>query len=170
MALPKKLKNFDMFQNGVSWLGLLSSVTLPKLARKMEDWRGGGMDGTVKLDFGGDAMEMSFSAGGYMVSALRQFGATSVGAVQLRFAGAYQSDSSGGYDAVEIVTRGRYSEVDRGDGKAGESGEHKFTMPVSYYKESVNGETLIEIDVLNCVFIVNGFDVLAAQRAAMGHW
>jgi P2 family phage contractile tail tube protein len=170
MALPKKLKNFDLFQNGESWMGQVASVTLPKLARKMEDWRGGGMDGTVKLDFGADAMEMAFAAGGHLVSALRQYGATSIGAVQLRFAGAYQSDSSGAYDAVEIVTRGRYSEIDRGDGKTGESGEHKYTYQVSYYKESINGETVIEIDVLNNVFIVNGFDVLAAQRAAMGHW
>lgn len=66
MALPKTLKNFDIFQDGVSFMGQTRSVTLPKLARKMEDFRAGGMDGTLKLDVGADAMEMNFSAGGYL--------------------------------------------------------------------------------------------------------
>lgn len=170
MALPKTLKNFDTFQDGVSFMGQVRSVTLPKLARKMEDYRAGGMDGTLKLDTGADAMEMSFSAGGYLREALRKFGATSVGAVMLRWAGAYQAEDTGNYDAVEIVARGRYSEIDRGDAKPGDTTEHKFTMQVSYYKETVNGVPLVEIDVPNNVFIVDGVDILAQQRAAIGHW
>jgi hypothetical protein len=43
-------------------------------------------------------------------------------------------------------------------------------MPLVYYKETVDGVVLFEIDVLNSVFIVDGVDILAAQRAAMGHW
>jgi uncharacterized protein len=39
-----------------------------------------------------------------------------------------------------------------------------------YYKESIDGVVLFEIDVLNNIFIVDGIDQLAAQRAAMGHW
>ena len=170
MALPKTLKNFDVFQNGTSFMGQMRSVSLPKLARKMEDWRGGGMDGTLKLDTGGEAMDMTLTAGGYLREAMKKFGATTVGAVQLRWAGAYQAEDTGVYDAVEIVARGRYSEIDRGDAEAGKTTEHKFKMEVSYYKESVNGVDLIEIDVLNNIFVVDGVDILAAQRAAMGHW
>jgi P2 family phage contractile tail tube protein len=170
MALPKTLKNFDTFQDGVSFMGQVRSVTLPKLARKMEDFRGAGMDGTLKLDTGADAMELGFTAGGYLREALRKFGATSVGGVMLRWAGAYQAEDTGIYESVEIVARGRYSEIDRGDAKPGDTTEHKFTMQVSYYKETVNGVPLIEIDVPNNVFIVDGIDILAAQRAAIGHW
>jgi uncharacterized protein len=170
MGLPRKLKNFDTFQNGVSFIGQINSLTLPKLARKMEEIRPGGLDSSVKVDMGGEALELSFAAGGYLRTALRQFGATSVGAVQLRWAAAYQADDTGLYQAVEIVGRGRYSEIDRGDAKTGESSETKFTMPLIYYKESVDGAVLFEIDVLNNVYIVDGFDILAAQRAAMGHW
>lgn len=170
MALPKKLKNFDMFIVGESWLGLINSVTLPKLARKMEDYRAGGMDTSVKLDMGGEPLELAFAAAGYVANGIRLFGATSVGAVQARWAGAYQSESNGAYDAIEIIAHGRISEIDRGDAKTGESSEHKFTMPLSYYKESVNGVPLVEIDILANIFKVNGVDLLAAQRAAMGHW
>lgn len=170
MGLPRKLKNFDTFQNGESFIGQVNSLTLPKLARKMEEIRPGGLDSSIKVDMGGEALELSFAAAGYLRSALRQFGATSAGAVQLRWAGAYQADDTGIYQAVEIVGRGRYSEIDRGDAKTGESSETKFTMPLVYYKESVDGLVLFEIDVINNIFIVDGVDRLAAQRAAMGHW
>ena|SRR5581483_3025895 len=170
MGLPRKLKNFDTFQNGESFIGQVNSLTLPKLARKMEEIRPGGLDASIKVDMGGEALELSFAAAGYLRSALRQFGATSVGAVQLRWAGAYQAEDTGFYQAVEIVARGRYSEIDRGDAKAGESSETKFTMPLVYYKESVDGRVLFEIDVINHLFLVDGVDILAAQRAAMGHW
>ncbi|WP_199098971.1 phage major tail tube protein [Dyella sp. ASV21] len=170
MALPKNLKNFDVFQDGKSWLGQVSSLTLPKLARKMEEFRAGGMDSAIKLDTGGEAMQMTINAAGYLRDAIRKFGTTRVDGVQLRFAGAYQSESSGDYDSVEIVTRGRYSEIDRGDAKPAQATEHKFQFEVAYYKESVNGQELIEIDVLNNIFRVDGVDLLAAQRAAMGHW
>lgn len=170
MALPKKLKNFDVFQDGESWLGQISSITLPKLTRKMDDYRAGGMAGPVKIDFGQEALELSFSAGGLLPSALKAYAATTATAVQLRFAGAYQSDSSGAYDAAEVVVRGRYSEIDMGDGKTGEDTEHKYTMTCAYYKLSINGRVIIECDLLANVLIVDGVDVLAAQRAATGHW
>jgi len=46
MGLPRKLKNFNLFQNGVSFMGMVPEVTLPKLSRKMEEYRAGGMSGS----------------------------------------------------------------------------------------------------------------------------
>ena len=48
MALPKKLKMMNLFNEGNSYLGQTGEVTLPKLGRKLEAWRGGGiqLDGT----------------------------------------------------------------------------------------------------------------------------
>ncbi|STQ46103.1 phage major tail tube protein [Ewingella americana] len=36
MALPKKLKYLNLFNDGNSYLGVVSSLTLPKLTRKLE--------------------------------------------------------------------------------------------------------------------------------------
>ena len=47
MALPRKLKNMNLFNQGRSYIGEVPSVTLPKLTRKLDEYRGGGMDGTV---------------------------------------------------------------------------------------------------------------------------
>ncbi|VDR25954.1 phage major tail tube protein [Raoultella terrigena] len=36
MAMPRKLKFLNTFLDGVSYLGVIESVTLPKLTRKLE--------------------------------------------------------------------------------------------------------------------------------------
>ena len=41
MSLPKKLKNFVLFNDGNAYLGEVPEVTLPKLVTKMEDYRAG---------------------------------------------------------------------------------------------------------------------------------
>ena len=106
MGLPRKLKNFNLFQNGVSFMGMVPEVTLPKLSRKMEEYRAGGMSGPVSVDFGNEALSLEWSAGGLIAEALKQYGAHAHGAVQLRFAGAYQEDDDGTVAAVEVVVPG----------------------------------------------------------------
>lgn len=43
MVLPRKLKYLNMFNDGLSYMGIVESVTLPKLTRKLEKYRGGGI-------------------------------------------------------------------------------------------------------------------------------
>ena len=86
----------------------------------------------------------------------------------LRFNGAYQRDDTEEVDAVEIVCRGRVSEIDEGNSKSGDDTEHTYKLSLTYYKKTVNGTDLIEIDNLNNVLMVNGKDRLAEIRRAMG--
>lgn len=88
--------------------------------------------------------------------------------VLLRFAGALQGDDSEGVDSLEVVMRGRFSEFDPGKAKAGDKTEIKYKLAVSYYRLSINGQVLIEIDPVNFVEVVNGIDRLAQVRAALG--
>lgn len=168
MALPRKLKNLNLFGDGESYLGQVVEVKLPTLTRSMEDYRGGGMSGPVKIDNGQDAIELESKFGGLMRPILRQYGAARHDAVQLRYAGAYQRDDSGAVDAVEIVVRGRHEEIDAGTAKAGDDTEFTVKTACSYFKLSINGVTEIEIDLVNMVEIVGGVDRLAQQRAAIG--
>lgn len=168
MGLPSKLKNMNLFHDGVSFLGLVPEVSLPKLGRKMEGYRGGGMDGEVDVDMGQEKLEMEWTAGGLIVEILRQFGEVTHDATQMRFAGAYQAEDTGLVVPVEVVVRGRHQELDMGNAKPGSDTEHKVKSSLSYYKLIVNGRTEIEIDLMGMKFIVNGNDRLAAQRAAIG--
>ncbi|QIE87026.1 phage major tail tube protein [Pseudomonas nitroreducens] len=170
MAMPRKLKNMNLFNDANSFLGVSKSVTPPKLARKMESFRAAGMNGPVEADLGfsDDGLVIEFTQGGLDVITIKQFAAATVTAVPLRWAGAYQQDDSGEVTAVEIVVRGRVKEIDMGDAKPGEDTEHKFTVTCSYYKLTVGGEEVVEIDLLNFIEKVDGKDMLAEQRKAIG--
>lgn len=64
--------------------------------------------------------------------------------------------------------QGRFTEIDRGNSKVGDDTEQTFKVPLTYYKIIVDGKDLIEIDMLNSVFVVDGVDKLADHRAAIG--
>jgi hypothetical protein len=170
MALPKKLKHFNLFNDSNLYGGIAKTVTLPKLGRKMEAYRGGGMDGPAKADLGfsDDGIVLEWTLGGWDLLALRQFGAVRADGVMLRFAGSVQRDDDGGVSSVEIVVRGRHEEIDFGEATPGEDTEHKISTACTYYKLSVDGEVITEIDFLNFVFTVDGEDLLAEHRKAIG--
>ena len=169
MGLPRKLKDLRLFNNGLRYMGEVGSVTLPKLTRKFEEWRGGGMDSAVKVDMGGEAMEMEWVLGGPMVDVLAQFGDTDIAGVQLRFVGAWQTDDDSAVDRVEIVIRGRHEEIDMGEAKPGEGGEFKVKTALVYYKLTWNGVTVIEADVQNGTLIVGGVDRRASLTSALDY-
>ncbi|NBW10477.1 MAG: phage major tail tube protein [Caulobacteraceae bacterium] len=167
-SLPRKLKNMNLFGNGESFLGEIASVTLPDLKRKMEEWRGGGMNVAVDTDQGMEKMELEWGGGGWMPQVTAQFGDPKVAGQMLRFRGAVQRDDTGVVDAVEVVMRGRHSEVGRGESKTGEDTEQKMKTSLAFYAEYWNGVELVYVDALNMIERFGGVDRLAAQRAAIG--
>ncbi len=168
MALPNKLKNMNLFGDGESWLGQVTETTLPKIARQMEDYRGAGLDAPVKIDMGGQALEMEIKTGGRITALIRKMGTAAIDGVALRFVGAYQADDTGAYISVEVYVRGRIEELDRGTQKVGEATEETVKFHPVYYRETENNAVLAEIDVLNMIYITDGVDRLADMRAAMG--
>lgn len=168
MSLPKKLKNFILFNDGNAYLGEVPEVTLPKLMVKMEDYRAGGMPGSVKIDQGLEALTLEWKASGMLADAIRQFGNARIDGVALRLTQALQADDSDAVTPAEIVMRGRHSEIDFGNAKAGEMTELKMKTELTYYKLSMDGIALVEIDMVNMVYIVGGIDRLADTRTALG--
>lgn len=168
MGIPKVLRKLVLFNEGAAYLGEVSEISLPKLARKMEIWRGGGMDRPISLDMGGEELEMELTFGGPMRDVLKQYGASTIDGVYMRFVGAYQAQDSAMKTAVEIVVRGRYQEIDFGNAKVGDKSDFKVKMKLAYYKLNWNGSTLIEIDPLNMIEIIDGTDVLSEVRSLLG--
>lgn len=168
MSLPKKLKNFILFNDGNAYLGEVPEVVLPKLAIKMEDYRGGGMPGTVKIDQGLEALTLEWTAAGYLADAIKQFGTAKIDGAMLRLTQALQADDTEAIIPAEIVMRGRHAEIDFGTGKAGEMTAHKYKTELTYYKLSMEGVELVEIDVVNGIYIVGGVDRMAETRQALG--
>lgn len=170
MALPRKLKHLNMFNAGNNWQGLVESLTLPKITRKFEKYRGGGMAGAVDIDMGLDdgALDTEFTIGGSEALLFKQMGTATVDGVQLRFTGSIQRDDTGEVQAVELVVRGRHKELDSGEWKTGESSSTKVSGTNSYAKLTINNEVLYEIDLVNMIHIVDGTDLMEAHRSALG--
>ncbi len=168
MALPKKLKNFNVFNDAESWMGQVSEIVLPKLSRVMEEYRGAGMNGPVDVDLGQQKLEAEITLGGMVFQAFTQYAAAKADAILLRFNGAYQSDDTGQVHAMQVVLRGRYSEIDPGTAKAGEDTVVKLNMTCSYYKLTIDGVDTIELDLINGIETTGGENKLELQRLAMG--
>lgn len=168
MSFPMKLKQTMMFNEGQAFIGETVSITPPKLVRKLEDYRAGGMDRPIKIDMGGEALEMEAVYGGPLRPVLRQHGMLSVGGVYQRFVGSYQDDALGTFHKVEMVTRGRHEEIDFGEWKPGESGEFKVKSQLSFLSIAMDEEELCFIDVLGMISRVGGVDLMAPHRAAFG--
>ncbi|HIH6056262.1 TPA: phage major tail tube protein, partial [Proteus mirabilis] len=61
-----------------------------------------------------------------------------------------------------------YSEIDPGNWKSGDNTQTKVTVKPTYYKLVMDGQEIIEIDIVNMVEKVDGKDLLQAQRDALG--
>ncbi|MGM0985418.1 MAG: phage major tail tube protein [Pseudomonadota bacterium] len=168
MALPHKLKDFNLFGDGNNWQGQIPSLTLPELARAVEEYRGGGMDGTLELDHGQQLIEFTWQAAGMIAEIWTEYGTPIHDANLLRFTGSYESDETGQVIPVEVTVRGRHKTIGMGEVEAGSNNTIETTTTCSYYKLVVNGETLVEIDIPGNVFVVRGVDRLAQRRAALG--
>ncbi|HUD90234.1 phage major tail tube protein [Sphingobium sp.] len=168
MGMPRTLKDMMMFNEGLAYQGDAKTVTLPTLTRKTEGYRGAGMSGEVQMDMGMEAMELGLTCGGPMRQILRQWGTPTIDGVYIRFAGNYQQDDTADIDHVEVIVRGRFTEIEMGDQEVGEASEFTTTMAVAYYKLVWNGRVEIEIDPLNMIEVVDGIDRLAERRALLG--
>ncbi|EDW2791958.1 phage major tail tube protein [Salmonella enterica] len=171
MALPGKLKFFNVFFDNTEYWGQCPELTLPKLTQKVENYRAGGMPGSVAVNLGFDdgALDVDVTMGGLIINLLKKFGTTTADGMQFRYSGSYQAEDSDTPDAIDVYLRGRFNEVDMGSAKAGDDTSHKYTLKSTYYKLVVNDETIMEIDMINMIFTVDGVDVLAAHRKAIGH-
>lgn len=168
MALPRKLKDFNLFGDGNNWQGQIPGLTLPELARAVEEYRGGGMDGGLELDMGQEVIEFAWQAAGIIAEIFTQYGTAQHDANLLRFAGSYESDETAEVIPVEIVVRGRHKTIGMGEVEGGGNNSIEVTTTCSYYKLTVDGEDLIEIDIPGNAFVVRGVDRLAERRAALG--
>ncbi|SCX75704.1 phage major tail tube protein [Desulfoluna spongiiphila] len=164
--LPKKLKNFTAFVDGFGYAGKITELELPKLTLKTEELRAGGMDAPVEVDMGMEKLEATLTFGEYSEEIYKKFGLVNGKAVSLTLRGARQNDQ--GTDEIIINLQGGFKELDAGTWKAGDDTSLKASVALRYYKLTIAGTVLIELDVENMVRKINGVDQLLEQRQALG--
>lgn len=164
---PRVLKNFNLFVDGRGYAGRVDELELPTLTVKTEEHRAGGMDAPIQIDMGTEALEASFTMAEYDPDLFKLWGLADGKAVQVTARGALQRD---GEEAVPVVVclHGAVKEAEFGGWSAGEKATPGFSMAVRYYRLTIGGDDVIEIDIENMVRKVGGDDQLASIRTAIG--
>lgn len=167
MAARDVLKNFNLFVDGKGMAGQVDEYNAPKLTLKTEEYRGGGMDAPLELTMGMEKLECDASIIAYDSDVLALFGVVEGAQFSFTVRGHLES-FDGTKSAVVHNMRGKIKELDSGSWKPGEKPSLKISMALSYYKLTIDGRIIHEIDIENMVHIQNGVDVLAAARANLG--
>ncbi len=164
--LPKILKNFNVFVDGRGYAGKIDEITLPKLTIKTEEYRAGGMDIPINIDMGMEKLEAELTFAEYDSELFRLFGLINNNAVSLTLRGGLQGSSD--TESVVINLRGLFKELDFGSWKPAEKATLKCTVAANYYKLTIDGKELIEIDAENMIRKIDGVDQMASMRTALG--
>jgi P2 family phage contractile tail tube protein len=167
MALENILRNFNLFIDGRGFAGSVEEISLPKLTLKTDEFRNGGMDAPVKIELGLEALECSFTLTKYDPETLKLFGLAPGNSKPLTFRGSVISEDGTEIPVVINIT-GFITELDFGSWKAGDKATLKGTVAVRYYKHTINGEVIHEVDIPNCVRTIAGVDQLKQTRANLG--
>lgn len=164
--LPRVLKNFTAYVDGRGYIGRIETCKLPELAINTAEYRGGGMDAPVELDMGMQKMEVQLVLAEYDPEVIKLYGLFGAD-VPVVLRGAIQRQGEASVPVI-IRTVGGVKQISRGDWKTGENSQMTVTVNCNIYQEVINGETVVDIDVLNFVRIIGGIDQLADVRAALG--
>lgn len=164
--LPRHLRNFTAFVDGVGQAGKIDELTLPTLTLQTEEHRAGGMDAPVEIDLGMQMMELSMTLSSYDLDLFRGYGALTAG-IALTVRGAVQRQGEAA-QAVIIRMVGSGKVLDRGSWSAGGKATTTVTYTLTRYQELINGVEVAFVDIENMVRRINGVDQLASQRLAMG--
>ncbi|BDA14024.1 phage major tail tube protein [Aeromonas caviae] len=167
MAARDIRKNFNAFVDGRGYAGQVDEFNAPKLTLQTEEFRAGGMDVPIDVTMGMEKMATDFSLMAYDRNVLALFGVTEGARVPLVLREQLES-FDGTTTAVVHTMRGKITELDSGTSKPGSLTPLKVTMSLTYYKMQHGDQVVHEIDAENMVRIINGVDILAAARNALG--
>lgn len=164
MALPRIVKNFNAFLDGISYFGLVEEGKLPAVKIQTEAHRGAGMDGPVGLDMGTEGMTAELTFSEWLPAVVKKLGRQE----RLVIRPAMANPSDFGATTVIATMSGLITVAEPDALKPGTGSKMKLTMDLRAYKLEIGGETLVEIDFVNAIRRIGGVDQLAEIRRAMG--
>ena len=168
MKIPQVVNRYNLYRKGTKLVGLTGEVEPPAVTMVTDTLEGAGTGGNMDIPVIGLTENMDIQIP-FMSLTKDLFSLANPGeAEDLTLRGAIQgTDPATGkisYTSIAISMRGTVKEITPGTVKSGGRMESSVTMTLSYYKIALDGETVLEIDKLNNVFVVNGDDVLKEVR------
>jgi len=166
--ITKILKNFNLFLDGRGYAGCVETCQLPTVEVVAEQYRGGGMDGSISLDMGISPMECSFTLSSFDYSSLAMWGLGEGNVVPVVIRGALE-DVNGNTTALYARMLGTIRSVAPSEFSPAGKATLAFTMDVREYVLSIDEDQVYDISVLNNKRVVNGVDRNAGINSAIGN-
>lgn len=162
------MMDFTVWIRDVGKIGECPSFQPPDIQVAVEEYRGGGMDGPVEIPYGIEKIEFDFDLHTWdeNIWADLGFGPGSLD-VPIEFRG-YLLTPNGDEKGVLIETYSLIKSIKTAKVEPGKKVDMTISCACRYYKHSVGGTALTEIDMFNKVTIINGFDRSANARALLG--
>lgn len=165
--IPEKVTNYNVYDEGEKLVGIAAEVKLPNLEAMTETISGAGIAGeyesTVPGHFGSITMELTFHT---IINKSFNLMNPNGNLVTLR-ASQQSYDVAGGqilHRGLKITVKTLPKAVDIGKLAVGKMTETKNTLEIVYIKIEENGSTLLELDKLNFIYVLNGVDILKDIR------
>lgn len=165
-----KIYNSNVYLDGTNkLLGKAGEFTLPDIAAVTEEHKALGMIGKLELVMGLEKLEAKVKWTGFYPEHLD--GANPFAARKLQVRSNVQTfGPSGLLTELPLVTSltATFKKIPLGVLGAGAGVELEDELSVSYIKQDLAGQELLEIDIHENIWRVRGKDILAAYRANIG--
>jgi P2 family phage contractile tail tube protein len=168
------LRDSNIFADFTVWIqdngkiGEAPSFQPPEINLQTEDFRGGGMDGTVEIPMGIEKIEFDFDLHTWDTDIWTSFGyGPGSMDVPIFFRG-YLITASGDEKGVVIETRSLIKSIKPAKVEPGKKSIVSVHLAANYYRHNVDGTDIAEIDVFNRVTMINGVDRSANARSLLG--
>lgn len=165
--IPDKLTLFNVYKGGTKLIGVGEEATLPDVEMSSETLSGPGLLGEIdmpgRVSIGSMEQEISFRMLDEDIFSVMDVGE----AVDLTLrAGMQRMSGTGGIEEVgiRVVERGIFKGITTGSLKQGAPMGASVKLELIYIMIEIDGEEKLEIDKLNCVYKINGKDVLKKAR------
>jgi len=168
--LINKCTNANIYLNGISFMGRAEEVNLPDVATKMVDHKALGMVGELELPAGLQKMSAKIKWNAIYPEVLKP-AYNSFQAVRLQVRTSvetYEGASRVAQVPAVIFMTAVFKKTGGLGFKPQDNVEMEHELNVTAYKLEINGEEIVDIDVMANIWRVAGVDQLATYRANIG--
>ena len=166
-----RLTNGNVYVDGVSWFGSFEEVTLPDIKAIMSEHKGLGMIGKLEFVAGIDKLEMKIKWNSVYQPAMKA-SADFYTPHQLTVrASLEQYDATAGRVAqlpVVVNIRGQFKKLPGLGLKQQDNVEAESELTCTAYQMIINGEEVVDLDLIAQVYRVDGVDLMATYRSNLG--
>ncbi len=167
----EKVLNANVYVAGNNLLGKAQEVRLPNISVQKTEHRPLGIFTTVALPQGIERMELSIVFQTFNADVLKK--ADPFNPIDIAIRAVQQEYNNFGNlqetKQVRVYCRGTFRNLDLGTITAEDGGTRTHTVDLVFYQLIVDGQLIHQIDPLNAIYIVDGKDLLADARSALGY-